>query len=268
MPARYEGQPQVQLLSDGRNIKLLADFIFYDPEETRWAVPAEAVVDGASIPKLFWSIIGGPFDGIYRDASIIHDWYCDKRTRTWQATHLVFYEAMRVSGVSDIKAKVMYFAVRWKGPRWDKRVIFNTNLSAGTFYNLAGPTSTTYAYPLIAPGDNFDEITQTKIFTESRFKIEEGDYSIAEIDNLADLLKPDSSKELIADKTGNIPPPEINFFLTENLKYFQRKLPSSRNEDIVRLLVRFCRGTHPYISINDINDFLQNHALPAVHYDC
>ena len=119
MAARYEGEPQVVFLAGGRNVRLLADLYFFDSEDTRWAVPAGAVVDGASIPRLFWSIIGGPFEGQYRDASIIHDWFCDKRTRTWQATHRVFYEGMIVSGVGIKMAKLMYFAVRWQGPRWE-----------------------------------------------------------------------------------------------------------------------------------------------------
>ena len=113
MVAHYVGKPRLEFLPDGREIRLLEDFSFSDEQELLWTVLAPAVVDGASIPQLFWSIIGGPFEGKYRDASIIHDWFCDTRLRTWQATHQVFYEAMIVSAVPIHTAKVMYLAVYW-----------------------------------------------------------------------------------------------------------------------------------------------------------
>ena len=42
-----------------------------------WTAPKGAKVDGASIPQLFWTPIGGPFEGKYRYASVIHDTECD-----------------------------------------------------------------------------------------------------------------------------------------------------------------------------------------------
>ena len=129
MSARYMGTPRVEFLRDGRDVKLIEGFSFCDPEGLLWPVPADSVVDGASIPRVFWTLIGGPFEGRYRDASIIHDYYCDVRVRTWQATHRVFYEAMVVSEVSRRTAKMMYCAVRWGGPRWSKRTTHNIELA-------------------------------------------------------------------------------------------------------------------------------------------
>ena len=37
-------------------------------------IPEGFVYDGASIPKIFWSIIGLAPDGIHRAAAIVHDW--------------------------------------------------------------------------------------------------------------------------------------------------------------------------------------------------
>src|SRR5271154_7170490 len=102
---------QVELLKDGRNIQLLADFNYIDPQGTLWLAPKGLISDGASIPQIFWSLIGGPLDENYRDAAVIHDEYCDTRSRTWQATDLAFYNAMRCGGVDDTKAKIMYYAV-------------------------------------------------------------------------------------------------------------------------------------------------------------
>jgi len=210
MPARWEGQPTVTFLPDGRGVKLVSDLAYVDEEGTRWAVPAGAQVDGASIPRLFWSVIGGPFEGSYRDASIVHDWYCDRRTRTWQATHRVFYEAMLTSGVSLAKAKVMYFAVRWQGPRWSEQTIANNTLSTsnnlgtdrnrGSFRYIIRPLSTdesgdigdlrTVVVPEPSPSDRFSADEQAKIAALMTRKLEEADPSLDEIDVLAEEIDP------------------------------------------------------------------------------
>jgi len=66
------GSPVVEFENDGRKIKLREDFCFKDDKNRVWQVPKDYVVDGASIPQAFWSFIGGPLDGAYRNASIIH----------------------------------------------------------------------------------------------------------------------------------------------------------------------------------------------------
>jgi len=70
---------------------MVEDFGFIDQADVRWDVPMGAIVDGASIPQPLWSIIGGPFEGRYRDASIVRDWYCDMRSRPRQNVHRVFF---------------------------------------------------------------------------------------------------------------------------------------------------------------------------------
>lgn len=115
---RYEGTPLTEWLSDGRHMQLKRSYAYVAENGTGWPVPSEAIVDGASIPPPFWSVIGGPFEGLYRDASIVHDYYCDVKTRAWRDTHRMFYEAMRCSGVGAVKAKVMYYAVYRFGPKW------------------------------------------------------------------------------------------------------------------------------------------------------
>jgi DNA/RNA endonuclease G (NUC1) len=116
---RFIGLPaQIALGEDGRSANLLAPLSYVDPIETSWSVPVGAWLDGASIPQPFWSIIGGPFEGRYREASIVHDHYCIVRNRPWRDTHRMFYEGMLCRGVSSFKAKMMYYAVYRFGPRW------------------------------------------------------------------------------------------------------------------------------------------------------
>ena len=112
--------------SDNRSMTLCAPFAFVDPEGLRLDVPDGTVVDGASIPKAFWSIIGGPFEGSYRNASVVHDYYCVTKSRPWQAVHRMFYDGMLAAGTATVKAKVMYYAVLVGGPRW-KEVLYTNH---------------------------------------------------------------------------------------------------------------------------------------------
>ena len=107
--------------------RLEQDFRFRDPNGLLWAAPAGAEVDGASIPQAFWSLIGGPFDGAYINASVIHDHYCRIKQRTAHDTHRNFYYGMRASNVPKWKAKAMHWAVSVFGPSWTitKRVVMD-----------------------------------------------------------------------------------------------------------------------------------------------
>lgn len=116
---RYTGlPPQIALLDDGRLARLLAPISYFRPDSSEWPVPAGVELDGASIPRAFWTLIGGPFEGRYRNASIVHDHYCVVRTRSWRDTHRMFHDGMRCSGVAATKAKIMFYAVYRFGPRW------------------------------------------------------------------------------------------------------------------------------------------------------
>jgi hypothetical protein len=125
---RYLGRLALEPLPDGRRMRLLEPFGFLDENQTRWPVPPRTKVDGASIPKVLWPLIGGPFEGKYRNASVIHDYYCDTRRRPWRMVHRVFYNAMRVSDTPETLAKLMYAGVLFGGPRWSDTVVDNVNL--------------------------------------------------------------------------------------------------------------------------------------------
>jgi hypothetical protein len=114
----FPQRPQLEWLDDGRKMSLLRDFVYIDQTTMKWASPTNSVVDGASIPKILWSFVGGPFEGQYRNASIVHDTECDAKMHPWQNVHRMFYNASRAGGVGWIKANVMYAAVYFFGPRW------------------------------------------------------------------------------------------------------------------------------------------------------
>lgn len=114
----FTGKVVAQFLDDGREMKLVENFAYRDPWGYLWNAPAGSIINGASIPKIAWPLVGGPFEGKYRDASVIHDVACDRRSESWERTHEAFYTAMLASGVGGIKAKTMYAAVYFFGPRW------------------------------------------------------------------------------------------------------------------------------------------------------
>jgi hypothetical protein len=129
--AHFEGTVMATWDANGRTMTLTQPFKFVDAGCHAWAVPAGAVVDGASIPQAAWSLVGGPFEGRYRDASVVHDWYCAIRTEPSEKVHRMFYDAMRASGVESWRASVFYYAVRKAGPQWDDLTVRNSRLATG-----------------------------------------------------------------------------------------------------------------------------------------
>src|ERR1700726_2785951 len=114
----FVGTVQTEWHDDGRTMHLLDNFAYVDNAGSTWTAPKQLKIDGASIPPVFWSFIGGPFEGKYRNASVVHDYECDVKQRPWRAVHRMFYNASRCGGVQEVKAKVMYAAVYHFGPRW------------------------------------------------------------------------------------------------------------------------------------------------------
>lgn len=116
----FRGELKLELVG-GRDARLVTSFGYIDPRGKDWAAPKGSIVNGASIPQAFWSFVGGPWDGAYRQASIVHDVACETMQASWQDTHRMFYDACRCGGVDERTAKLMYWAVYHFGPRWEPR---------------------------------------------------------------------------------------------------------------------------------------------------
>ena len=114
----YDGEPVTKWNPDGRTMTLVTELRYTDPHGEVWVAPIGSVVDGASIPRYLWSVMGGPFEGKYRNASVLHDVAYDQKNRPHEVCDRMFYHAMRCSGVSAVEAGTMYYALRKFGRHW------------------------------------------------------------------------------------------------------------------------------------------------------
>lgn len=114
----FVGSVKSEWIDPDRRMRLLDDFAYVDRSGVEWKAPKESVINGASIPRALWTVVGSPFTGEYRNASVVHDVACDRRDRPWRDVHRMFYDACRCGGVGEQKAKLMYAAVFHFGPQW------------------------------------------------------------------------------------------------------------------------------------------------------
>jgi hypothetical protein len=181
----------IDLDPHGLRFTLEAPFGYIDPSGAMWQAEKGLVTDGASIPWPLWSIIGGPFEGEYRRAAVIHDFYCDRKYRAWQRTHRVFYDAMITGGVGPIKAKIMYYAVWRFGPRWSVTEIVPCapDPSIGKYCATVKPTSVELSVekPLVEAKDVPSAKSE---FKEVSDKLSNEDVSLDQIEKLADSKPP------------------------------------------------------------------------------
>ena len=114
----YSGYVEARWENDGRSMTLLSELRYTDPQGVVWIAPAGSQVDGASIPRSLWTLMGGPFEGRYRNASVLHDVAYDQKNRPHEVCDQMFYNAMRCSGVTAVNAGTMYYALRKFGHHW------------------------------------------------------------------------------------------------------------------------------------------------------
>ena len=114
----FAGMIDTRWDDDGVTMILLDELRYTDPYGVVWIAPVGSRVNGASIPRAFWSLIGGPFEGKYRNASVLHDVAYEQQNRPYEEVDRMFYNAMRCSGVGVVTAKTMYYALVRHGRHW------------------------------------------------------------------------------------------------------------------------------------------------------
>lgn len=114
----YEGEVVAKWEDDGRLMTLIHTVKYVDPAGVEWIAPAGSKTDGASIPQIAWTLVGGPYEGKHRKAAVFHDVACVEKTKAWEQVHRMFYNAMQAAGVPELTAKQMFAAVYAFGPKW------------------------------------------------------------------------------------------------------------------------------------------------------
>lgn len=119
----FSGEPRTVWLTEpgaDRRMELVELITFKDAAGRVWDAPAGHRVDGASIPRALWTLVGSPYTGDYRRASILHDVACDRHPQDGperRAGDEMFYAACRAGGCGRLEAKLLFLGVRL-GSSW------------------------------------------------------------------------------------------------------------------------------------------------------
>lgn len=85
-----------------------------------FTVPAGFRTDLASVPRPFWLITGGK-TGRHQRAAVCHDYQCVVKEMSYRDAAQAFLDIMIQDGVPRWRAKLMYWAVLFGGPKFDGR---------------------------------------------------------------------------------------------------------------------------------------------------
>ena len=96
------------------NIQELQVGIKYKDKYYSFTIPKNYTYDGATIPRIFWRIIGSKTQPEFLIPSLIHDYMCENHDCVGNDRNLsskIFKALLLESGVGKIKANTMYFFV-------------------------------------------------------------------------------------------------------------------------------------------------------------
>lgn len=128
-PKPLTGDLQPDIRPTGRRkYELLHDYfvvvVVDDGHKETIVVPQGFTHDGASVPRLAWTLSGLTPDGPIRAAALLHDYAYRLKgvlfsvpTKRKDADKL-FLDLMRAAGVSKYRSWMAYRFVRLFGPRW------------------------------------------------------------------------------------------------------------------------------------------------------
>ena len=119
----FEGRVIVEWLDDPfiPTMRLKEELLFRQTGGETWVVPANATVDGRSMPKLFVSLVGDPFKSGFLKSAITYDYAVQAKARRWKDAQRMFFEGSVVEGLDPLDAKVMYALLHATGSRWAVR---------------------------------------------------------------------------------------------------------------------------------------------------
>ena len=95
-------------------MQITKDWVFYVDGKEYW-IPAGYWFDGASIPSIFWMLIGSPFLPQFWAAALPHDWGYLTHVLPKSVYDELFRQFLIASRVGSFKARIMWSAVRTGG---------------------------------------------------------------------------------------------------------------------------------------------------------
>ena len=112
MPVLTSETPHTQWRGDGRTMVVTFDFGFRDRAGIwHWSFRGD-IIDGASIPKYGWSIVGSPYVGNHRVPAAIHDSDYVYRRNSRKVCDRGFLDSLKFCGASWEKRHFFYRMVR------------------------------------------------------------------------------------------------------------------------------------------------------------
>ena len=73
-------------------LRLTEELLFRQPVGKIRVVPANAVVDGRSMPALFVNLVGHPFESSFRKTAVVYDYAAESKDQTWEDAQRMFYD--------------------------------------------------------------------------------------------------------------------------------------------------------------------------------
>jgi hypothetical protein len=123
-------QPDIEPIKGGR-YRLRENFVYkceIAPRIVRIFINKGFEYDGASVPRMAWSLSGLRPDGLIRAAALVHDWLYTNHYSEYQTTRGfnkigccrkeaddIFLKIMLEAGMKKYRAKTAYWAVRMFG---------------------------------------------------------------------------------------------------------------------------------------------------------
>lgn len=131
MEIKFIGGAEYKAANSCRHIELTKNFNFFIDLKSYW-LPSGYQCDGASIPRIFWSIIGSPFDPEKVPAAFCHDAIYLTHAVSRPVADEVLFQLLLQGGCRLRTARTMWTAVRvgawwaWKNNAEDKSDLAKT----------------------------------------------------------------------------------------------------------------------------------------------
>jgi hypothetical protein len=113
--ARADFRPLLTIDERGRSLVTRTHDLYWLEDGRSWCFPAGRTTDGASIPRVLWTLIGHPLEGLFLRPSIAHDDLYRSGAVSRGKADAMFRRQLLSEGVEPWRAAAMYAGVRIGG---------------------------------------------------------------------------------------------------------------------------------------------------------